>query len=55
MPNERTIGLPPQKKGANKGRSVNINKMVADYWSQFGWDVQTGKPTVEKLDDLGIE
>lgn len=55
MPNERTIGLPPQKKGANKGRSVDIDKMVAGYWSQFGWDVQTGKPTVEKLDDLGIE
>lgn len=55
MPNERTIGLPPQKKGANKGRSVDIDKMIKDYWNQFGWDVQTGKPTAGKLDDLGIE
>jgi aldehyde:ferredoxin oxidoreductase len=55
MPNQRTIGMPPQKKGANKGRSVDIDKMIKDYWNQFGWDVQTGKPTAGKLDDLGIE
>ena len=53
-PNERTLGLPPQEKGANKGRTVDIDKLIKGYWKHFGWNVHTGKPTAKKLKELGI-
>lgn len=54
-PNKRTLGLPPQDEGANKGRSVDIDTLIRDYRAHFGWDVHTGKPFAKKLKDLGIE
>ncbi len=52
---DRAVGRPPQTRGANKGRTVNIEKMMSDYWKQFGWDPSTGKPTPQTLSRLGIE
>lgn len=43
------------KEGMNKGRTVNIEKMMGDYWDQFGWDRTTGKPDSKCLEGLGIE
>jgi len=54
IPNKRALGSPPITHGANKGRTVNIEKMMKDYWNDFGWDNETGKPTAEKLKELGI-
>ena len=51
----RPLGEPPLKHGANKGRSVDIDKMMSDYWSLFNWDIETGKPTTEVLKELGIK
>lgn len=51
----RAQGNPPQKEGPNKGRSVDIEKLAADYWEQFGWDRITGKPKEETLKRLGIK
>jgi aldehyde:ferredoxin oxidoreductase len=52
--NKRALGRPPQKKGANKGRTVAIEKMMSDYWKAFQWDPQTGKPTLSCLKRLNI-
>ena len=52
--NARSMGHPPQAKGANRRRQVEIDKMIEEYWKQFGWDEQTGKPTRERLIRLGI-
>jgi aldehyde:ferredoxin oxidoreductase len=52
---KRALGNPPQQEGANKGRTVLIEKMAGDYWEQFGWDRETGKPTKESLSRLGIQ
>lgn len=41
---DRAAGIPPQAQGANRGRTVDIDKMMGDYWRQFGWDPETGKP-----------
>jgi aldehyde:ferredoxin oxidoreductase len=41
---DRSIGRPPLKAGANKGRSVPIEKMIRDYWEMLGWDPRTGRP-----------
>ena len=50
----RAQGNPPQKEGANKGRFVDVEKLAADYWKEFGWDSATGKPSEETLQKLGI-
>ncbi len=51
----RALGVIPQKEGANKGRSVDIEKLASGYWEQFGWDAATGKPKEETLRKLGIQ
>lgn len=51
----RALGKIPQKEGANKGRSVDVEKIAPDYWNQFGWDAATGKPKDETLKKLGIK
>jgi aldehyde:ferredoxin oxidoreductase len=53
--NARGLGTPPQNAGANKNRTVPIDKMMADYWEMFGWDPATGKPTEKAMSKLGIE
>lgn len=52
---DRAIGRPPLTRGANKGRTVDIEKMMSDYWRQFGWDPATGRPTSQTMSRLGIE
>ncbi|MCP4694197.1 MAG: aldehyde ferredoxin oxidoreductase, partial [Desulfobacterales bacterium] len=41
---DRALGRPVQAEGANKGRTIQIEKMMSQYWEQFGWDSETGKP-----------
>jgi aldehyde:ferredoxin oxidoreductase len=43
-PPGRALGRPPQREGANRGRTVEIERMRSDYWREFGWDPQTGRP-----------
>lgn len=52
---ERALGRPVQTKGANKGRSIEIEEMMSGYWEQFGWDGSTGRPMAEqiKTDPIG--
>jgi len=51
---DRALGRPPLEEGANKGRSIDIEKMMCDYWEHFDWDTKTGKPTDECLKRLAI-
>ena len=43
--------------GPVAGREVlpNLNDMLDDYYSQMGWDKDTGKPLPETLTQLGLE
>ena len=50
----RGLGMPPQARGANRGRTVLIDKMMEDYWREFGWDPATGRPTNETLARFAI-
>jgi hypothetical protein len=34
---------------------MDIEKMIGDYWRQFGWDAETGKPSEVRVAALGIE
>jgi aldehyde:ferredoxin oxidoreductase len=53
-PSDRVMGRPPQTKGANRGRSIDMEKMISDYYTQFGWDPETGRPTGESMAKLGL-
>ena len=54
MITKRALGYPAQTQGVNKNRSLDIDKMAQDYWRQFGWDEDTGKPSEETLKAIGI-
>ncbi len=51
--NPRALGRPPQEAGANAGRSVPLDALVAQYWQEMGWTAH-GHPTYETLERLGI-
>lgn len=51
---DRALGLPPQREGANRGRRVELEPMMQDYWEMLGWDPETGKPGEGLLTRLGL-
>ena len=51
---DRALGRPPQSRGANKGRSVAVEKLVGEYFQQFGWDRRTGQPRKSILEKIGL-
>ena len=52
--NARVIGKPSQAEGANRGRTMDMEKMISDYYRQFGWEPRTGRPTEESMAKLGL-
>lgn len=52
---DRLLGLPAQTKGANKGRSVDVDTMMKDYWELFGWDRETGIPSQDIINKVDID
>jgi aldehyde:ferredoxin oxidoreductase len=53
-PGDRVIGKPAQTEGANLGRTIDMDKLISDYYRQFGWDPRTGRPTEENIDRLKL-
>ncbi len=47
---DRLLGMPAQTKGANRGRSVDIDALMSEYWQEFGWDKDTGFPSKSTTD-----
>ena len=54
LPN-RALGLPPQKRGANRGRTVDLLPVVHAYWRALGWDETSGQPTLQTWQELGLD
>jgi aldehyde:ferredoxin oxidoreductase len=52
---DRMLGRPPMTEGANKGRTMDIEKMRSDYWRQFDWDPRTGHPRDEAIRQLTLK
>ena len=52
IPGPRATGQPALSAGANKGRSVDIEQMIRDYWLQFGWDPSNGQPLPDAMPHL---
>lgn len=51
----RSLGHPPMKNGPNKGRSVDIDRAIKDYWHAMGWNRQDGSPLPETVEALGLK
>lgn len=45
----------PLPAGPAKGELVNLPPLLDTYYEYRGWDKNTGKPTAEKLRELGLE
>jgi aldehyde:ferredoxin oxidoreductase len=54
-PSLRSVGVPPLTRGPNKGRSFDLDKMLKDYWREIGWDRDTGMPSAETVNALGLK
>ena len=47
----------PIKEGLSKGNYISkddLNLMLDEYYAARGWDIKTGMPTREKLEELGL-
>ncbi len=45
----------PAPVGPSKGQIVELNRMLDEYYSERGWDLQTGVPLMSTLVKLGLE
>ena len=45
----------PLPEGPAKGHVVNLDPLLDAYYEYRGWDKETGKPTQEKLKELGLD
>ncbi len=52
---DRAVGLPPLEAGPTAGVTVEMEKLTTEYFEDMGWDLETGRPSVERLRQLGIE
>ena len=50
----RAYGDPAPESGANKGRGFDVYAMRHSYWQAMGWDRESGIPSPETLEVLGI-
>jgi aldehyde:ferredoxin oxidoreductase len=49
--------IEPLKEGASKGQFISkddLNQMLDEYYTERGWDIDTGAPRREKLTELGL-
>ena len=45
----------PLQNGGSQGHVVPLEEMLDDYYEARGWDVETGIPTRDKLEELGLD
>ncbi len=51
----RMIGSPPLEGGPLAGVTVDVDTQVREYLEAMGWDPETGVPTRETLEQLGLD
>lgn len=52
---DRILGKPPLQNGPLAGKQLNIENEIRAFRTRSGWDPISGKPTQEKLLELGLE
>jgi aldehyde:ferredoxin oxidoreductase len=51
---DRMLGKPPKTAGPRKGITLNEDEHFNEYYTALGWDVKTGKPSKQRLQELGL-
>jgi aldehyde:ferredoxin oxidoreductase len=51
----RMVGNPPLEEGPVAHVTVDVETMVAEYYKAMDWDLETGKPSKQKLLELGLD
>ena len=51
----RATGKTPLKKGPLKGKTIDMDHLMREFYDAAGWDLATGGPTPEKLKALEID
>jgi len=51
----RVSGNPPPQAGPTAGRTTDIDTLRRDYLEARGWDTSTGKPSRDKLLEVGLD
>jgi len=51
---DRILGKPPLKRGPLAGVTLDNEAMLEDYYRNLQWDPATGRPTDERLNQLGL-
>ena len=51
---DRMAGRPPHTAGPLAGVVIDVDSLARDYRRAMGWDAETGEPTVQTLDKLGL-
>jgi aldehyde:ferredoxin oxidoreductase len=46
--------MEPAADGPGKGQVVDLDKALDSYYSAMGWDLTTGIPKKEKLEELRL-
>jgi len=55
MTSGRPTGDPPLNEGPTAGVTVDIDTMRAEFFKGMDWDIESGKPSKEKLESLGLD
>jgi aldehyde:ferredoxin oxidoreductase len=51
----RPVGDPPLDEGPTAGVKVDADTLTREYMGAMGWDLETGKPSRKKLEELGLD
>jgi aldehyde:ferredoxin oxidoreductase len=51
---DRMTGIPPQSEGPLKGITIDINTLVTEYRKAMDWDPESGEPSQNCLNKLGL-
>jgi aldehyde:ferredoxin oxidoreductase len=51
---DRLIGKPPLTSGPTAGVTIDIDTLVREYYQAMAWDVETGVPSRDRLQKLGL-
>ena len=52
---DRAVGKTPLTKGPLKGKTIDIDHLMREFYDTVGWDMATGGPKPEKMQELEID
>ena len=52
---DRIAGFPPKEEGPLKGITLDVETLNKEYYNAMDWDLNSAKPSKNKLKELGLE